>query len=151
MLIVIIRGFRVSTRTLDSWFSSWGAPITDGLAPLEPPEGEPYQSRSLAQVSLLRSRLAELGGDPNADVKFFLPSGEGRDISQEAYIAYCSLFVDLSVRIEPSNLPETVPAGFEALREEIVDDGDEEFAGVEGEIGMYCVSSHERYWEPKES
>lgn len=150
MLVVIFRGFRVSPKTLDDFLEANGVIPTFGNPPFEPNEGETYQvSYSRDQMALLKTKLIAAGANPDAEAKIFIPTSEENE-KEDAYVAYCWVFVDVKRKIDLSSLPETVPAAFMALYREILGHSQEK-EGNDGEFGLFCVTSHERTWVARET
>lgn len=116
-LTAIIRGFRVPVAVLDRFL------VANGLTESE--DYAPFYHGDLDDASkLLRAKVGGSSSSSSSDnnkTRLFIPYRTSRHHSPFAYVAYDWLFVHAQRKLHlPEELPNTVPGGFAALRDEIL-------------------------------
>jgi len=117
-LTAVIRGFRVPVAILDRFLVANGLTETDGYAPFY--HGDLNDASKLLRAKLGGSSSSSSSSDDNK-TRLFIPYRTSRHHSPFAYVAYDWLFVHAQRKLHlPEELPNTVPASFAALRDEIM-------------------------------
>jgi hypothetical protein len=140
--IAIIRGLKVRVPVLDSFLRANKVDETYGMAPF-------YHVDPDEQSQFLRSKVG--GGDTRT--RIFVPSKQGHNESNFAYVAYAWEMVYAQKEISlDQQLPAEPPRGWEALKDEILSfsydiDSVWREAG-HGKTGLFIIVSDERRYRP---
>lgn len=140
-LITILRGFKVPLPVLDSFLLAHGIYETEDLCSGIPPShtGEPD-----AVTTLLRNKV----GNGDTKTRVFVPYKMSFDHASHAYIAYDWIMVFAQRKIKPDELSDTPPAGFEAMRREILSHSEGLVDDAACQNGLYVVVTDEASYVP---
>ncbi|CAM1502299.1 Fc.00g042830.m01.CDS01 [Cosmosporella sp. VM-42] len=139
----ILRGFKVSVAALDEFLMANGVEETLGAAPFysHHPDKCPISI-------LLHKKITEAGGTADRNnFRVIIPSREGTDLSTVAYVTYTwvQMYAQLELHLD-EDLPVAIPAGFEALKTDILSYCDkiprEDKIKDEGKMGLFAVYTH---------
>ncbi|KAM0429626.1 hypothetical protein ACHAPT_006231 [Fusarium lateritium] len=139
----LLRGFKVSVRTLDAFLAANDVYETYGT----PPFYKHHPDRDeISKLFYAKIRLAGGTADKNR-FRVMIPSREGHNESSVAYVTYAWLTVYAHREVLDEDLPTAVPEGFEELRREILSfgediEGEDKIVG-EGKMGLFLVHIYE--------
>lgn len=144
----ILRGFKISVAVLDAFLAANGEDETYGTLPFY--QHHPDKDRI---SMLLYGKISKIdaGADRNK-FRVMIPSREGHNHSTVAYVTYAwvTIYAHRELAMD-KDLPITVPAGFEDLRQEVLSFcgsvPDQDRLLDEGRMGLYAVHTYEiRGW-----
>lgn len=142
--IAIVRGLKVRVPVLDRFLNANGVDETYGIAPF-------YDVDPDKQSRLLRSKVG--GGDERT--RIFIPSKFSHNESNFAYVAWAWEMVYAQKEIVLKQQLPTPPAGWAAIKDEIMSFSCDADAGWNakghGRTGIFIVVSDERPYFPQAS
>lgn len=135
--ITMLRGLKVPLHILDAFLAANGIPEEHGrLCAGSPPR---YKNDSDKVTTLLRQKTGE-----HTKTRIFMPYKQSMDLSSNAYIAYDWFSVYVQRKVKSDEPSQTPPAGFEALRKDILSYGNGELIDEDFQTDLYIVVTDEQ-------
>ncbi|KAJ0124312.1 hypothetical protein J7T55_005650 [Diaporthe amygdali] len=144
-ITTILRGFKVPLPVLNAFLLANNINESKVLCLGIPP----FYDRVDEVTTLLRNKV----GNGDTKTRVFVPSRMGFDFASSAYIAYDWTVVFAQRRLEPRDLADSPPPGFEELRREVLSYTDRAESLAEDaryKNAVYVVITDERTYIPPE-